>query len=143
MLSLYWRRSNEHVQLRGTAALVDVFCSHELLILPPIKNARILYLWAKRKRSVFCEGQLNMDREPPSGQRESPACQGSASSTDLCWGVWVGMGGRDGGGDLSSGPDKSIRLIRWVNKQRLSLSLQSPYFWPSNCWEPENTDYGE
>lgn len=20
---------------------------------------------------------------------------------------------------------------------------QSPYFWPSNCWEPENTDYGE
>lgn len=21
--------------------------------------------------------------------------------------------------------------------------LQAPYFWPSNCWEPENTDYGE
>lgn len=20
--------------------------------------------------------------------------------------------------------------------------LQTPYFWPSNCWEPENTDYG-
>jgi hypothetical protein len=20
---------------------------------------------------------------------------------------------------------------------------QAPYFWPSNCWEPENTDYGE
>ncbi|XP_010783402.1 regulator of G-protein signaling 6-like [Notothenia coriiceps] len=19
--------------------------------------------------------------------------------------------------------------------------FQSPYFWPSNCWEPENTDY--
>lgn len=26
----------------------------------------------------------------------------------------------------------------------LSLTLhrfQTPYFWPSNCWEPENTDY--
>lgn len=23
------------------------------------------------------------------------------------------------------------------------FSLQTPYFWPSNCWEPENTDYGE
>lgn len=23
------------------------------------------------------------------------------------------------------------------------FSLQAPYFWPSNCWEPENTDYGE
>ncbi|KAK3516362.1 hypothetical protein QTP70_009924 [Hemibagrus guttatus] len=21
--------------------------------------------------------------------------------------------------------------------------FQAPYFWPSNCWEPENTDYGE
>ncbi|GIY03844.1 regulator of G-protein signaling 7 [Caerostris darwini] len=21
--------------------------------------------------------------------------------------------------------------------------FQTPYFWPSNCWEPENTDYGE
>lgn len=21
--------------------------------------------------------------------------------------------------------------------------FQNPYFWPSNCWEPENTDYGE
>uniref|UniRef100_A0A3Q2Y8J4 Regulator of G protein signaling 6 n=1 Tax=Hippocampus comes TaxID=109280 RepID=A0A3Q2Y8J4_HIPCM len=21
--------------------------------------------------------------------------------------------------------------------------FQSPYYWPSNCWEPENTDYGE
>lgn len=20
--------------------------------------------------------------------------------------------------------------------------FQTPYFWPSNCWEPENTDYG-
>lgn len=20
---------------------------------------------------------------------------------------------------------------------------QTPYFWPSNCWEPENTDYGQ
>lgn len=20
---------------------------------------------------------------------------------------------------------------------------QAPYFWPSNCWEPENTDYGK
>lgn len=25
----------------------------------------------------------------------------------------------------------------------LPLSPQTPYFWPSNCWEPENTDYGE
>ena len=23
------------------------------------------------------------------------------------------------------------------------FSFQTPYFWPSNCWEPENTDYGE
>lgn len=23
------------------------------------------------------------------------------------------------------------------------LSFQTPYFWPSNCWEPENTDYGK
>lgn len=21
--------------------------------------------------------------------------------------------------------------------------FQTPYFWPSNCWEPENTDYGK
>ncbi|XP_023599870.1 regulator of G-protein signaling 7 [Myotis lucifugus] len=21
--------------------------------------------------------------------------------------------------------------------------FQTPYFWPSNCWEPENTDYGQ
>lgn len=21
------------------------------------------------------------------------------------------------------------------------LRFQTPYFWPSNCWEPENTDY--
>lgn len=21
--------------------------------------------------------------------------------------------------------------------------FQTPYFWPSNMWEPENTDYGE
>lgn len=21
--------------------------------------------------------------------------------------------------------------------------FQTPYFWPSNCWQPENTDYGE
>ena len=21
------------------------------------------------------------------------------------------------------------------------LIFQTPYFWPSNCWEPENTDY--
>lgn len=22
-----------------------------------------------------------------------------------------------------------------------SFRFQTPYFWPSNCWEPENTDY--
>ena len=25
----------------------------------------------------------------------------------------------------------------------LLLDLQTPYYWPSNSWEPENTDYGE
>ncbi|TNN46942.1 Regulator of G-protein signaling 6 [Liparis tanakae] len=28
-----------------------------------------------------------------------------------------------------------------VPPQRGSAPLQAPYFWPSNCWEPENTDY--
>lgn len=25
----------------------------------------------------------------------------------------------------------------------LCFLFQAPYFWPSNCWEPENTDYGK
>lgn len=39
-----------------------------------------------------------------------------------------GSGGQVAGGPLS--PDACALL-------------QAPYFWPSNCWEPENTDYGE
>lgn len=44
--------------------------------------------------------------------------------------------------------DDKKKLIICVNKQNLffiysSCFHQSPYFWPSNCWEPENTDYGE
>lgn len=42
---------------------------------------------------------------------------------------------------------KNVLLIIWVNKMCFCFIPfcihQSPYFWPSNCWEPENTDYGE
>lgn len=30
--------------------------------------------------------------------------------------------------------------LTWVP---LLFIPQTPYFWPSNCWEPENTDYGQ
>ncbi|GFQ99796.1 regulator of G-protein signaling 7, partial [Trichonephila clavata] len=33
-------------------------------------------------------------------------------------------------------------LLHWtINGSRFMMKEQTPYFWPSNCWEPENTDY--
>lgn len=29
-----------------------------------------------------------------------------------------------------------------VKNDNTFYRFQTPYFWPSNCWEPENTDYG-
>lgn len=29
-----------------------------------------------------------------------------------------------------------------VRNDNTFYRFQTPYFWPSNCWEPENTDYG-
>ena len=36
-----------------------------------------------------------------------------------------------------------IRAQSRISSDIIGLSFQAPYFWPSNCWEPENTDYGE
>lgn len=30
-----------------------------------------------------------------------------------------------------------------VKNDNTFYRFQTPYFWPSNCWEPENTDYGK
>lgn len=30
-----------------------------------------------------------------------------------------------------------------VKNDNTFCRFQTPYFWPSNCWEPENTDYGK
>lgn len=30
-----------------------------------------------------------------------------------------------------------------VRSDNTFYRFQTPYFWPSNCWEPENTDYGK
>lgn len=45
---------------------------------------------------------------------------------------------------------KKIKIMRIIFKYDIILiktiiyllnRFQTPYFWPSNCWEPENTDY--
>ncbi|KAF5922868.1 hypothetical protein HPG69_013213 [Diceros bicornis minor] len=46
-------------------------------------------------------------------------------------------GGR-GGQTLAPGQGKASTGILSPDTHAL---LQAPYFWPSNCWEPENTDY--
>lgn len=33
--------------------------------------------------------------------------------------------------------------ILTVKNDNTFYRFQTPYFWPSNCWEPENTDYGK
>ena len=35
--------------------------------------------------------------------------------------------------------------LHWLHLTCIPLLFipQTPYFWPSNCWEPENTDYGQ
>lgn len=30
-----------------------------------------------------------------------------------------------------------------VKNDNTYYRFQTPYFWPSNCWEPENSDYGK
>lgn len=45
-------------------------------------------------------------------------------------------------GGLPMGPWQGRARVGILSPDACAL-LQAPYFWPSNCWEPENTDYGE
>lgn len=34
-------------------------------------------------------------------------------------------------------------IFWWILLYMIHCLFQTPYFWPSNSWEPENTDYGK
>lgn len=43
--------------------------------------------------------------------------------------------------ERAAAPCESCSLLYLLHENL--FFCQAPYFWPSNCWEPENTDYGK